>query len=77
MKITLSIPEHTLGRARQLAQERGTTLDQMIRDYLEALTVHDPSQAMAELERLWKEETGDSGGWIWDREEAYDRSILS
>lgn len=76
MNVTLSIDERTLARARQLAQQRGTSLNRMIRDYLEALTASDPAQAADELERLWNEEEGDSRGWKWNREEIYDRPVL-
>lgn len=76
MNVTLSIDDQILVRARSLAQRRGTSLNQMIRDYLETLTASDPSQAVSELERLWGKEEGDSGGWTWDREEAHDRPIL-
>ena len=76
MNVTLSIDDQTLTRARLLAQRRGTSLNQMIRDYLETLTASDPAQAVAELERLWCEEEGDSGGRTWSREDAYDRPVL-
>jgi len=76
MNVTLSIDEQTVNRARQLAQQQGTSLNQMIRDYLEALTAGDPGQALTELERLWNEEEGDSGGWTWNREEVHDRPVL-
>lgn len=76
MNVTLSIDDQTLNRARVLAQRRGTSLNQMIRDYLETLTASDPAQAVAELERLWREEEGDSGGRMWSREDAYDRPVL-
>lgn len=76
MNVTLSIDGQTLNRARQLAQQRGTSLNQMVRDYLASLTGDDPQQALAELERLWREEPGHSGGWKWNREEAYDRPML-
>jgi Family of unknown function (DUF6364) len=76
MNVTLSIDDQTLTRARLLAQRRGTSLNQMIREYLESLTASDPAQAVAELDRLWNEEEGDSGGWTWNREEAYDRPLL-
>ena len=76
MNVTLSIDDQTLARARSLAQRRGTSLNQMIRDYLDTLTASDPSRAVAELERLWREEEGDSSGWTWNREEAYDRPVL-
>ena len=76
MNVTLSIDDQTLARARQLAQQRGMSLNQMIRGYLEALTVDDPVQVMGELERLWSEEEGDSQGWTWKRDEVYDRPVL-
>jgi CRISPR/Cas system-associated protein Csm6 len=77
MNLTLSIDDQTLTRARMLAQRRGTSLNQMVRDYLETLTASDPAQAVAELKRLWREEEGDSGGgWTGNREDAYDRPVL-
>ena len=76
MNVTLSIDDQTLSRARSLAQRRGTSLNQIIRDYLESLTASDPAQVVAELERLWREEEGDSGGWTWNREEVHDRPVL-
>jgi hypothetical protein len=60
MKVTLSIDDQTLARARILAQRRGTSLNQMIRDYLESLIESDSAQAVAELDRLWNEGVGDS-----------------
>jgi hypothetical protein len=76
MKVTLSINDQTLARARLLAQRSGMSLNQMIREYLESLTASDSAHAVAELDRLWNEEVGDSGGWTWNREEAYDRPVL-
>jgi len=76
MNVTLSIDDQTLTRARQLAQQRGTSLNQMIRDYLDSLTASDPAKTVAELERLWKEGKGHSGGRKWNREELYDRPVL-
>jgi hypothetical protein len=73
MKVTLSIDDQTLARARLLAQRRGTSLNQMLREYLESLIASDSAQVVAELDRLWNEVVGDSGGWKWNREEAYDR----
>lgn len=76
MNVTLSIDDQTLARARQLAQQRGTSLNQLIRNYLESLTAGDPAEVVADLEQAWQEEEGDSGGWKWNREEAYDRPLL-
>ena len=38
MNVTLSIDDQTLIRARQLAQRRGVSLNEMIRDYLGTVT---------------------------------------
>jgi hypothetical protein len=62
MDVTLSIDDRTLARARQLALRRGMSLEEMIQNYLETLTAGDPVQDVAELERLWSEEEGVSGG---------------
>jgi hypothetical protein len=59
MKITLSIDEQVLTRARALAQRRGLPLSLMVQEGLDALIAADRSQAIVELERLWQEE-GDS-----------------
>jgi hypothetical protein len=46
MNVTLSIDDQTLARARQLAQRRGMSLNEMIRDYLQALSASDPAEAV-------------------------------
>jgi CRISPR/Cas system-associated protein Csm6 len=76
MNVTLSIDDQTLARAQQVAQQRGMSLDEMIQNYLVTLTASDPAQALAELENLWREEEGDSGGWKWNREGVYDLAEL-
>jgi hypothetical protein len=73
MKITLSIDEQVLTRARALAQRRGLSLSLMVQESLDALIAADRSQVVAELEQLWQE-AGDSGGGTWSRDELYDRS---
>jgi hypothetical protein len=77
MNVTLSIEEKLLARARELAHERGTSVNQLIRDYLERLTGGSgPADVMEQLEQLWSEQSGRSGGWKWNREELYDRPVL-
>ena len=77
MNVTLSIDEKLLSRARELAHERGTSVNQLVRDYLERLTgTSGPTDVMEQLERLWTESEGRSGGWKWNREELYDRPVL-
>ncbi len=77
MNVTLSIEEKLLARARELAHERGTSVNQLIRDYLERLTGGpEATDVMEQLERLWSEQSGRSGGWKWNRDELYDRPVL-
>ena len=77
MNVTLSIDEKLLARARELAHERGTSVNQLIRDYFERITgLSGPADVMEQLERLWTEQEGRSGGWKWNREELYDRPVL-
>lgn len=78
MNVTLSIDDELLTRARRFAEQRGSSLNQIIRDYLAELTAREGRvAALAELERLWEEEPGASGGKrSWTRESLYDRAVL-
>jgi hypothetical protein len=74
MNVTLSIEEQLVQRARQIAESMGTSLNQLIRDYLEDLT--SPSSiedAITEMRQLSAEGKGDSRGWKFDREELHER----
>ena len=77
MNVTLAIDDELVSRARDLAQRRGTTLNQLVRDYLEELAGSGArARAMERLEQLWSEgPAGDSGGRKIRREEAYEERI--
>jgi hypothetical protein len=75
MNVTLSIDESCWPALA--ARASGDVGQQLIRDYLERLTGRsEPSDVMKQLERLWSEQSGRSGGWKWNREEAHDRPVL-
>ena len=77
VNITLAIDEKLLARARQVALKRGTTLNQLVRSYLERLTFSTGAPSVAEeFARLWAEHQGHSGGRTWKREDLYDRPVL-
>ena len=77
MNVTLSIDDDIVSRARKLAARRGTSLNQMIRDFLaEATSDTDPSETIRELEELWQSSDAGSKGRSWTREELYDRPVL-
>ena len=74
MNVTLSINERVVAEARQVAARRGTTLNQLIRDYLTRLTRPEDSEAVfAELEALWA--SGDHrSAKPWTREDLHERT---
>lgn len=74
MNITLSVNEQVVAEARRIAALRGTSLNQLVRDYLHRLTQRDnPEQTLVELQALWDEENFSSTG-PWTRDELHDRA---
>jgi hypothetical protein len=59
MNLTLSIDSDLVQRAQEAAEARGTSLDRLIRDYLEELT--SPSAVEAEIEELRRLSLGGRG----------------
>ena len=74
MNVTLSIDERIVAEARRIAALRGTSLNQLVRDYLHELVRSNDSEAVvARLDALWAEETYVSKR-SWTRKELHDRS---
>ena len=74
MNVTLSISDTVVAEARRIAAARGTSLNQMIRDYLRQLTRADDLEGVAgELKTRWAEENYRSTG-EWTREELHERT---
>ena len=72
MNLTLSIDEALAERARAVAAGRGKSLNQLVRDLLEAETgLHDGEARARILDDLWSTSTGHSGGVRIRREDAY------
>jgi hypothetical protein len=74
MDITLSVDDEILRLARERAEALGTSVDQLVRDYLEQLagtTRRAPD--LEEFLRLSDEARGDSKGWKFNREEIHER----
>lgn len=73
MNITLSIDESLAERARAVAAGRGKSLNQLVRDLLEAETgTHDGAARARVLDELWATSTGHSGGARFGREDVYE-----
>jgi antitoxin component of RelBE/YafQ-DinJ toxin-antitoxin module len=74
MNLTLSIDDEVVARARKRAEQLGTSVNQLVRDYLEQLAGKpDFERDAQELERLSHEAKGDPRGWKFNREEAHER----
>jgi antitoxin component of RelBE/YafQ-DinJ toxin-antitoxin module len=73
MTLSVSIDEQIAQRAREVAESRGMSLDELIRHYLEDLTMKSSAQEdMAEIRRLSGQ--GNSHGWKFNRDEVHERS---
>jgi hypothetical protein len=73
--LTIALDEKTLRDARRIASERSTTLNGLIREFLERLTARESHsraarRRIAELAREADAEVGERG---WTREELHER----
>ena len=74
MNMTLSLDDEVVIRARRKAEALGTSVNQLVREYLEQLAGTSDAEAdAAEFERLSKLSKGDSRGWKFNREELHER----
>jgi len=73
--ITLSADEDLIDSVRAYAQSHGTTLNDLLRDYMKVLaSPRDRKEVAAEFARLAREKAGCSEvGWKFNREEAHQR----
>ena len=74
MNITLSVEDEVVRRARHTAQRMGTSLNQIIRDYLEELAGRSSAEDdVREVRELSTRSDGHSRGWKFDRQEIHER----
>lgn len=72
MNITLSIDEQIVSRAREKLQATGKSINQEIREHLQHI-VSDDQELEQELEEFVRTSgQGNSNGWKWNREDAYE-----
>ena len=63
MNVTLSIEDRVVAEARRIAAARGTSMNQLVRDFLNGLTrQQDVESVVAELQELWAKENFRSEG---------------
>jgi len=74
MNITLSVDDEVIHRARRRADVLGTSVNQLVREYLEQLAGKtDPNEDAVEFEKLSRQAQGNSSGWKFNREELHER----
>lgn len=74
MNLTLSVDDEVISSARRRAEAMGTSVNQLVRDYLAQLAGESDAAADAdEFERLSRQARGNSRGWKFNREEIYER----
>jgi len=71
VNITLSIDAQLAARARKRAEALGKSLNQLVREYLQALADDDPERSIEEFKNL--SGGGDSRGWCFNRDEIHER----
>ena len=74
MNLTLSVDDEVVLRARRRAETLGTSVNQLVRNYLLQLAgTSDPEPDALEFERLSRAAHGNSRGWKFNREEIHQR----
>jgi tRNA A-37 threonylcarbamoyl transferase component Bud32 len=73
--ITLAIDETVLAEARRYAHENDTTLNALVRGYLEQIAGNQKrvKQAMRELREMSDRSTAEVGPITWTRDDLYER----
>jgi hypothetical protein len=74
--LTLAIADELLRRARQVAAEQETTVNALVRDYLEELVErhsYDADKLIRELETLYAKTAVKKGRRTWTRDEIHER----
>ncbi|MGA2148983.1 MAG: DUF6364 family protein [Bryobacteraceae bacterium] len=74
MNVTLSIHDEVIHKARRRAEAIGTSINQLVREYLEQFADEaDPAADATEWERLSLASHGNSRGWRFNRDELHER----
>jgi hypothetical protein len=73
--ITLAVPEDTLREVRKIAAERETTVNALVREYLEHLAAHKKRRAQLrnEIEEFARRSRAAVGAVTWSREDTHER----
>jgi len=75
MNLTLAVDEATVEKAREVARQQGTSLNALLREYIERLAGRPSGAELAErLRAHWEHDPAGRSepGWRFDRDEIYD-----
>lgn len=74
--ITLAVDEQIIARAREVARQQGTSLNALVRAYIQQLAGQNSNaETYRRLEQLWTEGSGRSGGYEFRRDDAYEERV--
>ena len=73
--VTIALDEATLREARRIAAERSTSLNKLIREFLERLTLRESQARTARLRiaQLCRDSKAEVGERRWSRDELHER----
>lgn len=72
VNVTPSVSEDIVQRAREVARQQGTSLNATAHRCLESVAGVRHGDLAAQLGEQWRERSGCSGGWRFNREELYE-----
>jgi hypothetical protein len=77
VNLTLAVDEGTVERAREVARQQGTSLNALVREYIELLANQGTGdELLSEFQELWAEidrsTSGSNRGYKFDREQLYE-----
>jgi Family of unknown function (DUF6364) len=74
MNLTLSVGDEIIQQARRRAEAMGTSVNQLVREYLEQLAGKSEANTDAEeFERISRMARGNSHRWKFNRDELHER----
>ena len=74
MNLTLSVDDAVVEGARRRAKALGTSVNQLVREYLQQLAGDPDREALLqEFRDISKHPLGDSKGWKFNRDEIHER----
>jgi hypothetical protein len=71
----LTVEEELLRAARKIALDRNTSVNQLVRDFLEQLVSEQDrrKEASRRIEEFWRKSRAEVGPITWTREDLHDR----